>query len=281
MIRSHLLNGTFAVLSLLLCLTSMNRQALADEKNPAVEPWQRQVYFGEQHMHTRNSFDAFTAGVTADLGRCLSFRHGRGDRALNYQTEDEAPDALRLRRDHRSLGVLSASSRTSLIRPARCRNRNSPRGSRRCETDPAAAGPAVQKLIQTLVQNNPMKEYVTPEQRVGNWQKFIATADKFYKPGKFTTLYAYEWTSIPNGANMHRNVFFREKPAAVPFSSFDSIYPEDLWTYLECSAIRASSASRSRTTPTFPTAGCSRPTSSSAAPWTRATPTPGGKRTAV
>ena len=32
---------------------------------------------------------------------------------------------------------------------------------------------------------------------------------------------------------MHRNVFFRDKPAAVPFSSFDSVLPEDLWTYLE------------------------------------------------
>ena len=32
---------------------------------------------------------------------------------------------------------------------------------------------------------------------------------------------------------MHRNVFFKDKVAAVPFSSFDSIYPEDLWTYLE------------------------------------------------
>ena len=52
------------------------------------------------------------------------------------------------------------------------------------------------------------------------WQKFIKTADKFNDPGKFTTLYAYEWTSIPNGANMHRNVFFKDKPAAVPFSSF-------------------------------------------------------------
>ena len=65
------------------------------------------------------------------------------------------------------------------------------------------------------------------------WQKFVATADKHNDPGKFTTLYAYEWTSIPNGANMHRNVFFKDKPAAAPFSSFDSVLPEDLWTYLE------------------------------------------------
>ena len=100
-------------------------------------------------------------------------------------------------------------------------------------TDPKAAQGAVVKLIGTIVENNPMPEYVTPELRMGNWQKFIATADKFNDPGTFTTLYAYEWTSIPNGANMHRNVFFKDKPAAVPFSSFDSEQTEDLWTYLE------------------------------------------------
>jgi hypothetical protein len=32
---------------------------------------------------------------------------------------------------------------------------------------------------------------------------------------------------------MHRNVFFKDKAAAVPFSAFDSVQPEDLWTYLE------------------------------------------------
>ena len=74
---------------------------------------------------------------------------------------------------------------------------------------------------------------MTPELRATYWQKFIAMADKHYDPGKFTTLYGFEWTSIPNGQNMHRNVFFKDKAAAVTFSSFDSINPEDLWTYLE------------------------------------------------
>jgi hypothetical protein len=99
--------------------------------------------------------------------------------------------------------------------------------------DPSKAGPAVQKLIQTLVKSEPLPEYVTPELRMGMWQKFIKTADAHNEPGKFTALYAYEWTSIPNGANMHRNIFFKDKPAAVPFSSFDSVLPQDLWTYLE------------------------------------------------
>ena len=27
---------------------------LAQDRKPAVEPWKRQVFFGEQHMHTQN-----------------------------------------------------------------------------------------------------------------------------------------------------------------------------------------------------------------------------------
>jgi hypothetical protein len=47
-------------------------------------------------------------------------------------------------------------------------------------------------------------------------------------------LIAFEWTSIPNGRNMHRNVFWRNDTGPkIPFSAFDSYYPEDLWTYQE------------------------------------------------
>jgi hypothetical protein len=99
--------------------------------------------------------------------------------------------------------------------------------------DSEAAAKYVSGLIGSLLTNNPMKEYITPDLLAGNWAEFIETADRFNKPGEFTTLYAYEWTSIPNGQNMHRNVFFRETPPVVPFSSFDSQNPEDLWTYLE------------------------------------------------
>ena len=195
-------------------------------------PWERQVYFGEQHMHTRNSFDAFTAGVNQTWEQAYRFAQGE-EVALSttgQKMKRRTPYDFVAITDHSEYyGVLK-----DLIDPSSPLSKSEfAKSLQKMKTDPAAAGPAVQKLIQTLVQNKPMKEYVTPEQRVGNWQKFIATADKFYKPGKFTTLYAYEWTSIPNGANMHRNVFFRDKPAAVPFSSFDSVLPEDLWTYLE------------------------------------------------
>ena len=44
----------------------------ADGKNPL-----KNVYFGEQHMHTRNSFDAFTAGVTATWEDAYNFAKGK------------------------------------------------------------------------------------------------------------------------------------------------------------------------------------------------------------
>ena len=72
------------------------------------------------------------------------------------------------------------------------------------------------------------------ERFVSNWQRQVETANKYNKPGEFTTLIAFEWTSIPDSQNLHRNVFFRDDVGPeVPFSAFDSVDPEDLWTYLE------------------------------------------------
>ena len=68
-----------------------------------------------------------------------------------------------------------------------------------------------------------------PEVMATAWNAQKDAANKHYEPGVFTTLIAYEWTSQPNSANMHHNVFFRddEGPDAV-FSSLDSVKREDL-----------------------------------------------------
>jgi hypothetical protein len=67
------------------------------------------------------------------------------------------------------------------------------------------------------------------------WQQVIRTADKYYRPGKFTTFVAYEWTSTPDNRNMHRNIIFKDsrKVPEVPFSALDSDHPEDLWNWMD------------------------------------------------
>ena len=197
------------------------------KKNPL-----KNVYFGEQHLHTRNSFDAFTIGVRQTWED--AYRYGRGEE-ITLSTSGKkikrvTPYDFVAITDHSEYyGVLKdlADPKSPLSKS------DFAKGFTQGIKDPKTGGKYVSQLIGTLLTNTPMLEYVKPELRMGNWQKFIKTADKFNEPGKFTALYAYEWTSIPDGKNMHRNVFFREKPAVVPFSSFDSIFPEDLWTYLE------------------------------------------------
>jgi hypothetical protein len=192
----------------------------------------KNVYFGEQHMHTRNSFDAFTIGVTATWED--AYRFGRGEEIALSTTGEK----MKRRTPYDFVAITDHSEYYAVLRDlvdpkSPLSKSDFAKQLAKMKTDPKAAGPAVQKLILTLVQNDPMPEYVTPELRKSKWQEFVKTADKYNDPGTFTTLYAYEWTSIPGGRNMHRNVFFKNIPAAVPFSSFDSIYPEDLWTYME------------------------------------------------
>jgi hypothetical protein len=93
---------------------------------------------------------------------------------------------------------------------------------------------AINTILATILASKGMPEYVKPELLTSNWADFVATANKFNKPGEFTAFISYEWTLIPNGRNMHRNVYFRDDIGPkVPYSSFDSYYPEDLWPYQE------------------------------------------------
>ena len=93
---------------------------------------------------------------------------------------------------------------------------------------------AVQTILHSILTSTAMPDYVSPTLLADNWQRYVKIANKYNDPGKFTTLIAFEWTSIPNGRNMHRNVFFRNDTGPkAPYSAFDSFHPEDLWTYQE------------------------------------------------
>jgi hypothetical protein len=192
----------------------------------------KNVYFGEQHMHTRNSFDAFTIGTTQTWEQ--AYRFGRGEEVtLNsngVKMKRRTPYDFVAITDHAEYyGVLK-----DLPNPKNPLSKT-PIGQQlmKARTNPAAAKAAVTTLIGSMGKGEPIKAYVTPKLRQEYWQKFLATADRFNDPGKFTAMYSFEWTSNWQSVNMHRNVFFKDKAALTPFSSFDSVYPEDLWTYLE------------------------------------------------
>ena len=85
-----------------------------------------------------------------------------------------------------------------------------------------------------IIASTDIPGFSDPKIAASVWQKVVANAEKYNEPGEFTTFVAYEWTSLPGEANMHRNLIFRDtKVPEVPFTAMDSNKPEDLWTAME------------------------------------------------
>jgi uncharacterized protein DUF3604 len=192
----------------------------------------KNVYFGEEHMHTRNSFDAFTIGVNQTWDQAYNYAKGK---EVTLSTTGER---MKKRTPYDFVTITDHSEYYGVLKEFK--NPDSPLSKSDFakqivagQTNPADGVEAFTKLIASLMGGQPIPEYATPELRTSMWQSFIKVADKHNDPGTFTALYGYEWTSIPDGSNMHRNVFFKDKAPAFAYSAFDSIYPEDLWTHLE------------------------------------------------
>jgi hypothetical protein len=226
--RTALQTGILLALATLGCGMAQAEDSMGEPgrdaggKNPL-----KNVYFGEQHMHTINSFDAFATGTRTSWDEAYEWALGK---EVKLSTTGEpmkkaTPYDFVAITDHSEyFGVLKL-----LIDP-KSELSKSDLAKQLAKGSPEAAN----QVLKTLLTNNPMEQYVTADLKTSQWKSYVEVANKYNDPGKFTTLIAFEWTSIPNGRNMHRNVFFRgDKGPRAPFSAFDSIYPEDLWTYLE------------------------------------------------
>ncbi len=65
------------------------------------------------------------------------------------------------------------------------------------------------------------------------WQRIIEQAEAHNDPGRFTTLIAFEWSGAPNGGNLHRNVIFRDANVpALPVSYIDINREDSLWEWM-------------------------------------------------
>jgi hypothetical protein len=102
------------------------------------------------------------------------------------------------------------------------------------DPDPAVYGPAMVRALEHIGSDRFMPELDPDAYVESTWERLVALADRHTKPGEFTAFVGYEYTSMPEGQNLHRNVIFRGSDVpARPFSSFDSQNPEDLWRWME------------------------------------------------
>ena len=68
------------------------------------------------------------------------------------------------------------------------------------------------------------------------WEEIIGYAETHNQPGAFTAFIGFEWSSSPDGKNLHRVVIMRdganEARQVLPFPAYESDDPEDLWRWL-------------------------------------------------
>jgi len=197
--------------------TGAARPALQIKVNP-----DREAYFGDLHLHTTNSFDAYVLmGTKTTPEEAYAFAKGDTINYLGQPVKRSEPlDFLAVTDHSENIGVFNQlddpTSAFSLSEIGKLAH--------------AGGYENFFKLVGLLSGKRlgPDNERVA----ASTWARNIAAANNAYEPGKFTTFVAYEWTSMPSGENLHRNVIFRGASAPSPFTAQDSTDPQDLWTWL-------------------------------------------------
>jgi hypothetical protein len=191
----------------------------------------KNVYFGEEHLHTVNSPDAFAFGTRNTPDDAL--RYCKGEKIKLHTTgethQKKTPYDWCAVTDHAEyMGIMP------LLLKMDNPMADTEIGKLIASGDPKKGSEAFQQIITSVATNHPIPYMVDPKTMLTIWDEQKKTVNKHNAPGKFTTLIAFEWTSIPQYQNMHHNVFFRDdKGPDTQFSSFDSVKREDLWTYQE------------------------------------------------
>ena len=191
---------------------------------------ERDAYFGDLHVHTRFSFDAYIFNVRTTPDD--AYRYARGEpltHPYGYTIRLRgAPLDFMAVTDHATyMGVLHAMgdpahplSRTDFAKQL-------------ISDDLDEVLAAFRQVAQAIITGDADDRLNHPDVVQQTWQKEIEAAERHNHPGRFTTFIGYEYTSAPP-FNLHRNVIFKgANVPGKPFAATDSLNPEDLWAWMD------------------------------------------------
>ena len=199
----------------------------------------RKVFWGDTHHHTALSGDAFGGGTRLNAEDSYRLALGETLKSNTGQTVQlKRPLDFLCITDHaEGFGVFIEIDKGN---PVLMTDSIARRWNKLLKGGEEEAKQLAVEIPYALA-NNKLPEPVTnPETAVpllrASWLDFTRMAEKYNKPGEFTAFISYEWTSVPTGNNLHRNVIFRDNKdradQILPFSALQSEDPEDLWTWM-------------------------------------------------
>ncbi len=203
--------------------------AQAPQPNP-----ERNAYFGETHIHTSWSVDAWVMGNRL-TGPADALAYAQGatiEHPMGFDIKIDTPLDF--------MGVTDHSEYVGVTRQANTPGSyvsTLPEAKPMIMKDPNSSEEQnkVFSYLLSLSNGPPVKAFTDPKVTATVWSENVKIADENNHPGKFTAFCSYEWTSMPGQRNLHRNVFFRacDHVPDYPFSALDSTKPTDLWAWMD------------------------------------------------
>ena len=210
---------------------------------PAPNP-DRSAFFGDLHVHTTYSFDAYAMGTLATPYDAYRFAKGEPiPHAAGFDLQLKEPLDFYAVTDHAMfLGVAKEAadtttefSKNEIAEPLHDLNAPDNMGRMGLPGRLSNFAGFLPAMIGALQAGGIDREEVLDITRSA-WADIIRAADLHNDPGRFTTFVAYEYTTWSSDmGNLHRNVVFRgsDRLPAVPFSRVHSGNPEDLWAWMD------------------------------------------------
>ena len=205
-----------------------NYSPYADQEYPA------RVLWGDTHLHTNNSLDASTFGVTLDVEDAYRFARGETVTSTSGQPAKlSRPLDFLVVTDHSdAMGVVAEVVQGNpelLANPElQALHDNLKKGGE-------GARQAMDYILGVVIEGTP-SPLLDPKVFRSTWERYVETADRYNEPGRFTAVIGYEWTPNISGDKLHRNVLYRGNAASarqlLPFTAAESKHPEALWRWM-------------------------------------------------
>ena len=192
-----------------------------------------QVFWGDTHLHSTFSMDAFIFGNT--LGPDDAYRFAKGEKVMATRGQPaqlrEPLDFLVLADHTDAVGAMVAlkAGNKTLMANATLQEWS--------EILFASEESARKQLEATQTRQDTPPELEDGDIRFNAWDYLTSTADAHYEPGKFTPLIGFEFTAQKAGQNLHRVVIYRDDAdkaqMLLPLSPKRDSDPRRLWDFLE------------------------------------------------
>jgi Protein of unknown function (DUF3604) len=218
----------------------------------------RAPYFGDLHIHTRFSADAYIFGTRVDPRGAYDFARGRSTLILADENEAQTRESHRI---DRPLDFAAVTDHAEFYGEVDlCSTPGSPVydqnlcGLLRQAEDPSARFPVTVNWLFLAGVPSPPRSHAfcflpgidCDAAAVSVWQEIQAAADGAYDRTdacSFTTFVGYEHTTSPLGRHLHRNVIFRNEHvppfAASHLETWQDGVPQGIWTAVENQCLHA------------------------------------------